>query len=153
MAQFQGDFATGKKVAAIEEVSNSVVSEVFDYVIPVAGALAAGDIIEIGRLPAYATICDAILISDKVDTGTTITLDVGIMSGTPGDTTAGRTCGNELFAASVNGQAGVVERMTKLAGFTIAETDADRAIGVKVVAAPVGLTAGNKIRVRVSYHQ
>lgn len=111
------------------------------------------DIIDLGVLPAYHTVGDAILIVDDLDTNGTplVALDVGIMSGTPGDTLSARTCGNELFAADTTARTGGTSRMSKSAGFTIIATEADRSIGVKIQAAAATAAAG-RIRLRLWMH-
>jgi hypothetical protein len=122
-----------------------------DYFVDVAAAdIVLNDVIDLGILPANHTVVDAILIADDLDTnGTpTVALDVGIMSGTPGDTTSVRTCGSEFFAAATTGQAGGVLRMTKKEGFLVKPTAADRSIGVKFQTAAATAAAG-RIRVRV----
>jgi hypothetical protein len=125
-----------------------------DYFIDLTAAqVVLNDVIDLGVLPGYHTISDAILIVDDLDSnGTpTIALDVGIMSGTPGDTVNARTIGNELFAADTTARAGGTARMTKSAGFTIKPTELDRSIGVKIQAAAATAAAG-RIRLRVWMH-
>lgn len=99
--------------------------------------LLANDLIDIGILPANHTIVDMAIDTDDLDSNGAplISLDVGILSGTPGDTVSARTMGNEFFAADTTARTGGVSRMTKSAGFRVAPTGADRSIGVKVVAA------------------
>lgn len=153
MAQYQGPFVTGKAIIPLDGVANTVVSELFTFV--TTAALVAGDIIEIGQLPCYCTVADAILIFDDLDTGTpAITVDVGLMSGEVGVMDVARTCGNELFAADVVGKAGGISRMTKVEGFRIAPVEPYRSIGIKVVAGPgTSAPAGAKIALRLFYHQ
>jgi hypothetical protein len=124
-----------------------------DYFFDITAAqINAGEIIDLGVLPAGHTVSDAILIADDLDTGAAaITLDVGIMSGTPGDDVSVRTCGAEIFSGSVGGQAGVVGRPTLASAFKILPTDADRSIGVKIVVDAATAAAG-RIRLRVFMH-
>lgn len=111
-----------------------------------------GDIIDIGILPAYHTVSDMILICDDIDTGSpAITLDVGLMSGTPGDTTNTRTCGAEFFSASTAGQAGTAARPTLTSAFKVLATELDRSIGVKVLL-QAATPATGRIRLRVFMH-
>jgi hypothetical protein len=115
-------------------------------VIPVTAAqLVLNDIIDALILPAFHFVTDMILVPDDLDTGgsPSLTLDVGIMSGTPGDVVTARTCGNEFFAASVAGTPSAAVRPTKAAGFTIAPVGYDRSIGIKFAAAPATGAAGN----------
>lgn len=112
----------------------------------------AAVIIDIGVLPAYHTVSDMILIADDLDTGSAaITLDVGIMSGTPGDTTSARTCGAEFFSGSVGAQAGVIARPTLASAFKVLATETDRSIGVKIVVDAATAAAG-RIRLRTFMH-
>jgi hypothetical protein len=120
------------------------------YVDLVAGDIVLNDIIDIGILPANHTVVDMVLIPDDLDTNgaPTLALDVGIMSGTPGDTLTARTCGNEFFAADTSVRTGVVATMSKKAGFLVQPSAADRSIGVKFQAAAATAAAG-RIRLRV----
>jgi len=125
-----------------------------DYFIDVTAAqVVLNDILEIGILPAYRTIADAVLIVDDLDTnGTpTIALDVGLMSGTVGDAVSARTCGNELFAADTTARTGGATRMSAKGGFLIKPTEEDRSIGVKFQAASASPAAG-RVRVRIWFH-
>lgn len=143
----QGTLGTVTADCAGEEIIND-----YFYDIP-AGQIVLNDIIDMGILPAYHTISDAILIADDLDTnGTpTIALDVGIMSGTPGDTVSARTCGNELFAADIGARTGAISRPTKPAGLLIKPAEFDRSIGVKIQAAAATAASG-RIRLRVFMH-
>lgn len=110
-----------------------------------------GDIIDLGVLPAYCTVSDAVLISDDLDSGTAALLDVGIMSSTPGDTSSSRTCGAEIFSASNLAQAGGTARPTLASAFRIQPTEADRSIGVKINTQS-GTPVAGRIRLRVWMH-
>lgn len=124
----------------------SVVPLVFEHTI-VAGEFAQGDIVEMGALPAGCVLAGpAVLVAEDCDGGTTLTLDVGIMSGDYLSNDSSRTCGAELFAASAVGQAGGVEVSAVAAGLLLAPSAADRSIGLKVSAAAATLVAGKKIR-------
>jgi hypothetical protein len=114
--------------------------------------LLAGNVIDLGILPAGHTINGAKLIADDLDTGTTLTLDVGLMSGTPGTADNTRTVGQELFIASTAAQTGgVVDAAVTKTALTIMAQPYDRSIGVKVVAAPTGATAG-RLRLLVTMY-
>jgi len=121
-----------------------------DYFVDlVAGDLDLNDTVDLGTLPGYHTITDAILIPDDLDSGGSpaLTLDIGLMSGTPGDSDAARTVGTELFAASTAGQGGTVTRLAAKAAFLIKPVAYDRSIGVKIAAAPATKAAG-RLRLR-----
>lgn len=120
------------------------------YVDLLASEIVLNDVIDIGILPANHTVVDMVLIPDDLDTNgaPTLALDVGIMSGTPGDTTSVRTCSNEFFAADTSARTGVVSAMSKKDGFIVKPSTADRSIGVKFQAAAATAAAG-RIRLRV----
>lgn len=120
------------------------------YVDLKAADLVANNVIDLGILPAGHTIHGAQLVPDDLDTGTTITLDVGIMSGVTGTPDASRTVGQELFVASTAAQTGsVATTAATKSAFTLMAKPYDRSIGVKIVAAPTGATAG-RLRLTVT---
>lgn len=145
-------FATNQLPTVTSRAAGDTIVQ--DYFIDLTAAqLVLNDIIDLGILPAYHVVSDALLIPDDLDTNGTplIALDVGIMSGVPGDTVTARTCGAEIFAASTAAQTGVVARPTLPSAFKILATEADRSIGVKIQAAPATGAAG-RIRLRVFMH-
>lgn len=112
----------------------------------VAAALELNDVIEMMELPPGHVPVDCILDVTDLDTGSpTLTLDVGTMAGTVGDTTlANRTLTANMIAASTAGQAGGVARMAVMGSTRLAPSDNRRSIGVKVSAAPAtGATSGS----------
>ena len=136
--------------AAGEVVHN--VYEVDWSVAPIKGVtLALNDIIDLGLLPANHVITDVIIDTDDMDSNGTplMSIDIGVLSGTPGDTVSARTMGNEFFAADTTVRTGGISRMTKSAGFRVAATAADRSLGLKVTAAAAtqASTTTGKIRV------
>jgi hypothetical protein len=131
MAIVQSSWGALKRQAPVSEESGTVKCERYTYTVPAGVTLVVGDIIELAILPAYHTVLDATLVTDDVGTAT---LDVGIMSSIPGDTDQARTCGNELFAGAADG---VSVRMSKVAGFRIAQIAGDRSIGLKVQTASI----------------
>lgn len=153
MTIHQTQEATGSIITPMP--SRVGVPVVFTVAFKVPAGLAAGDIIEMCDLPESTTVVDAKLICDDLDSNGAplIALDVGLMSGEPGSTDAGRTCGNELFAADQVGRAGGVSRMSKAAGFTIPKAPAKRSIGVKVATGAATLTPGGYIRLQLAIAQ
>lgn len=99
--------------------------------------LALNDIVDIGIIPANHTVSDVIIDTDDLDTNGTplMSVDVGVLSGTPGDTVSVRTMGNEFFAADTTVRTGGLARMTKSAGLRVAPVGYDRSIGIKITAA------------------
>jgi len=100
------------------------------------------DIIEIGSIPPNCRVIDAILDLGGA-LGTTAVLDVGVMTGTPQDTVAARTCGAEFFTGvSGTGAApGIVSRMSAVTGFRVNPAPAERGIGLKFTTRTVGTAA------------
>lgn len=151
MATILSDYALAGKGFATPDAAGDVVTNRFEFVLTSA-ALGAGDIIDLGILPANCSIVDALIDTDDLDTNGTplISLDVGIMSGAVGDSGV-RTCGNELFAVDTTARAGGVSRLTKNAALRIAKAEPDRSIGVKIVAAAATqAAAGAKFVLQVS---
>lgn len=144
MAIKQSVWAQGLRQAPVSGEAGGVVCEKYEFT--VSANLASTDIVELGVLPAYHTVVDAVLITG--DLGSGVTIDVGIMSGIKGDKDSSRTSGNELFAAAANN---TVVRMSKAAGFQIAPVDADRSIGLKVSGAVTG--SGQKVMLILSCKQ
>lgn len=126
-----------------------VVNEFFIDV--TAAQIDADNMFDVGILPAYHTVVGMKLIPDDLDTHSTpaLTLDVGILSGTPGDSTSARTIGAEFFSASTAGQGGTVADMTLATGFKVKPVEYDRSIGVKVVTDAATAAAG-RIRLLVA---
>lgn len=112
------------------------------------GAVADGDVIEIGLLQPFADIVDAILVPEGTYTSTTV--KVGLMTGTAGDGVSARTVGGEIFAASTALTATV--RNTLAAGFNIAPVDYARGIGMQFDAAVVA-GSGKKCTLILFYKQ
>ena len=152
MAIRASKFAQGILGTVTADCAGDTIVNDYFYDIP-AAQIVLNDIIDIGVLPAYHTISDAILIVDDLDSNGTpaIALDVGIMSGTPGDTLSARTCSNEIYAADTTARTGGTSRPSKTTAFTIIPTEADRSIGVKIQAAAATAATG-RIRLRVFMH-
>lgn len=125
-----------------------------DYYIDLTAAqLVTGNMFDLGILPAGHVISNAILISDDIDTNATpaVTLDVGILSGTPGDATSDRTMDDVIFAASTVGQSGTAASASAKSAFIIKPTNDHRSIGLKVKQQPATAAAG-RVRLRAFMH-
>lgn len=122
--------------------AHDVVAVRADYAL--SAALVVNDIIEMLELPPGMVVVDVILDTADLDTGTTITLSVGILAGTVGDTTvANRTNGAQFIASSTIGQTGGIARLSVTGGTRVAPSDDRRSIGVSVPVAPTtGATTG-----------
>ena len=104
-------------------------------------ALVLNDVIQMFKVPAGATIHEAILASDDTDTNGTPTIKYDV-----GDATTA----NRFISASIIGQTGGVARMDQSGGVGFKYT-ADTIIQVKVNTAPAtGASSGN-ITLTVSY--
>lgn len=136
-----------EKLPTISASGYEPIAIVGDFV-TVAG-LTADDVIEMAILPGGYVPLGAKLVCEDLDTGTTLALDVGVVSGTAGAADNTRTCGNEAVAASVVGQAGGVVVDNKAAFSLLAVSESDRGIGIKLAASAAGLIAGAKIRLTV----
>lgn len=110
--------------------------------IPVTAA--ANDIFEILSLPPGCRPVDIKIDSDDLDTDAspTVTIDVGIMSGTFGDNDATRTVAAEFFSGSTVAQAGGVASPTLKGAYRVASSSSERAIGAKINAAGTTKAAG-----------
>lgn len=125
----------------------------FTYDVGAEGALAAGDILELGIIPPYCRITHATLATEGTFTG--LTADVGVMTGETGadfmpDGTTARTSGNEFFAAV--DLTAALSSLSKKEPLLLASTEANRSVGVKVSAA-VPAAAGKRIHLWLFYHQ
>lgn len=153
MPLFHSAYVRGALRVPAPQSAGEVVATRFEYTLPTAQNV-DGNIIELGILPAHARLVDAILDIDDLDSGTALVLDVGIMSGKPGEALdeAGnaRTNGDELFDGITTGQAGGVVRPTLAKAFRIAPVAYDRSIGVTVVT-DSGTAVAGKIGLTVLY--
>jgi len=150
MAMFQSAFATGKKNTPSSSTAGEEGIAVYEHT--TTATMGSGDILEMGCIPAGATITDVVLVSDDLDSGTsTLRCDVGVMSSFYGDSTAGRTCGAEFFSADAITSTGGVARMTLPTGFRVAaDRTKDRGIGIKIATA-ANVWANGKINLIVRY--
>ena len=153
MTLFQTQEARGVNTTPGPLTSGVVVVISSEFVLP--RGLAAGDVVEMLRLPAYCTVVDATMVADQVDPaiGEQIQLEVGLMTGEPGSPDPSRSCGKEFFTPSFLGLAGGVTRMYLPSGFRIGKVDALRAIGMRFVALPAADLAGVRVKLLVSITQ
>lgn len=149
MATRVSQFSNRNLPVIVADCAGDIVANPFFFDIT-AAQIVLNDVIDIGVLPAGHTVTAMRLIPDDLDTnGTpTLKLDVGIMSGTPGDPSASRTCGAEFFSQDVSAQTGAVSVMSLPSGFKVKPTSDDRSIGVKIQTAAATPAAG-RIRLLV----
>lgn len=152
MAIVKSKWAKGERTWIRPQTHGAVHTTTFSYDVGVEGALAAGDILELGVIPPYARITEATIITEGTFTG--ITADVGVMSGDLGAATnadgSARTVGNEFYAAADLTVA--VANLSKSAALLLTPVEYERSIGVKVSGA-VAAAAGKRIHLKLFYHQ
>lgn len=149
MALFKSkQIAAGRPAPSALNGSSAVV--VVGEFLTVAG-LTAADVIEMVAFPAGTVPVDVTVVTEDLDTGTpAITFDVGLLSGSFGDTGA-RTCGAEFLSDSNIGQAGGMARANVAAGLLLGHSTSDRSLGIKIEAAAGTLATGKKIRMIATF--
>lgn len=152
MALISTQYASGIAPVFRPQTAGSTHTQLF--IVPIqAGGFEEGDILELAQLPPYARIVDAQLI---VGGGAGVegqTVDVGIMTGEPGEPTlddgTARTMGNELFqGTALDG----IQRLIKTDALLIRKSEKARSIGVKFNA-DVPFVAGKQIGLQLSFAQ
>ncbi len=145
MALTHSKYVQGVKRIPAPCTGGEVVAIRYEIPLTVAIVEAVDDIVEVGVLPHYCRVVDAILDTEDLDDGVTGAIDVGLMSGSVGealnddDTT--RTIGAEIFAAE-SIQAAAVIRASLPGAFQIAPVGYDRSIGLKIETASTTGNAG-----------
>jgi hypothetical protein len=153
MALIQSEWASGIKMLCVSGEAGNVVANRFVIEIADLPTLTAGDIIEIGGLPAHHEIVDWVLDNDSLDSGATADVDVGIMTGGYGEVDETRQCGDELFDGSTLLQSANVTRGSQAAGFRVAQVGYDRGIGMLINTAPGTQTTTGQIILTVTAAQ
>ncbi len=149
MALKQSNWALGLHTAVRPQTAGAVHVQKFVFEVSGStGALAIGDIVEIGEIPPYAIVCDAQIFCEGVMTG--VTADVGLMSGEYGDNDPARTSGNQLFAAA---DLTTFTRMSKPDLALLPHSELSRGIGVKIAGAAAAAAAGKRIHLALFYRQ
>lgn len=142
MAILQSDYGKGIKTMPYPRTAGVVTVARGQLTIPT--SIAVNDIVELLGLPPGCDVVDAIFDTDDLDTGGSpaILWDIGLMSGTFGDSASARTCGDQLFAAITTSQAGGVARSTDKRAFRIGPASTARGIGAKLKTAAATPAAG-----------
>jgi hypothetical protein len=148
MALYTSKTASGKTpVPSLQ--SALIMALLFEFT--TTGALAAGDIIDLGPIEAGVKPMDVILVSDDLDTNgaPTITMSVGILNAAKTDLAAGA---NDTFIAASNvGQTGGLARATNASVYLCGAAAVERRLGIKIVAgAATQAAVGKKIAVQLS---
>jgi hypothetical protein len=136
----QSDNVKGVVATPYPASAGEMVSVRASITVPATAAL--NDIFELVQKPVGTRLVDCIIDCDDLDAGTTITLDVGFMSGTPGDKDITRTVGTEILSASNVGQAGGSVRPTAKTAFRDTASDTPVSIGMLIHAAATTPQAG-----------
>lgn len=150
MALFKSkQIAAGRPAPSALNGSAAVV--VVGEFLTVAG-LTAADVIEMVAFPAGTVPVNVTVVTEDLDTGATpaITFDVGLLSGSFGDTGT-RTCGAEFLSDSNIGQAGGMAQANVAAGLLLGHSTSDRSLGIKIEAAAATLATGMKIRMIATF--
>lgn len=141
------EFSAKKHVA--QPTSADLVGFAEVYTLTAADPLANNNIIEMKVLPPNTMAHSLHAIIEGIDSAAALSLDWGIITGTPGDTTpANRTIDQTFAAASTAGRSSAVTKVDLLATANATfhgEADTARAIGCKVVAAPGTPVVGKRI--------
>lgn len=153
MGTLKSDFANGKRTFPMPSGSASV--EVRAE-ITLAAALALNDVLYFGDLPDGCVVTDWALDSDDVDTGATLTVDLGLLNAAGSAVSSAAADGGKWLTNSTAPRAASVTRMS--AG-TVAEqtalarmspTSTPRKVGAVVTAAGAGGVT-NKVGLTVRY--
>src|SRR5262245_66582066 len=97
MATILGPVQKNQPVAYPSSAGDMVVNK-FDMLIPAANSTT--DVYEIGSIPPNCRVIDATLDIPVSLGAAGCVANVGVMTGTPGDTVAARTCGSEFFSGA-----------------------------------------------------
>ena len=114
--------------------------------VDLSAGLLATDVMELAPVIPYGVIT-GFDIADSGNLGAT-NITIGLMSGTPGDTTAVRTVADELIAAAPAGTA-IASTLAKVAAIPRNNGDA-KSLGLKV-SANITAGAGKHLTIRYSY--
>lgn len=152
MAIVKSRWAKGTRQTARPQTANNTHVQHFTFELDKEGALAAGDILELGILPPYCRITHATLATEGTFTG--ITADIGLMTGEVGadfmpDGSTARTSSDQLFTAA---DLTAFAALSKKDALLIQPVDYERSIGVKASGA-VAAAAGKRIHLWLFYHQ
>lgn len=145
MPIFKSLFVTGHKPVPVVDCSDVVA---YRAEVSLPATLAAGDVIQIGSLPADHLLADFIVDSDDLDGGAALSLDFGVFNpaGTAISTDL-KDGGGSLLTTTV-GQGGGIARPTSKAFTRIEPETTNRSIGLIVGTAAATPVAG-KIGVTV----
>ena len=119
--------------------ANDVVSVRATLALPAAASAATGDIAAMLQLPAGCEPVDAMIVSDAVDTGAGVVMELCTID----NTLAAVVASTDLIASTTVGQAGGVARASTAAGLNQAASLSDQWIGIKFTTGVTTAQAGN----------
>jgi hypothetical protein len=121
--------------------------------VSIPSTLAASDVASLLLLPADHVPVDLILFPDDLDTGTSLTISVGVLNAGETDLSTTTADGGAVWlASSTGGQTGVLARPTTNVIAKVAPNKtADRKVGVKVIL--VGSATAGSIRLQLLYRR
>lgn len=128
MPLIQSEHAKGRLQAPYAAEAGNVVA--VRYTID-ASLVAAGDVVELGILPAYCRVVDATLVAPDL---AAVTANVGLIDAAPGEVTEESTVGTEMF----DGAAAGVTRLEAAEAFLLEAGETDAAIGLTLSGAGAG---------------
>jgi hypothetical protein len=123
MALFKATQVVNKQQVMVADRASDLIPIFGDFAIP--AGFATNDVVEMVPLPAGYVPVDVIV--DNAALGTTMTCDVGLLSG-DFDSTGARTCGAQFMTAQA-GQTAGIKRMAVAGGGRVAPTTNTRGIG------------------------
>lgn len=123
MALFKATQVVNKQQVMTADRASDAIVIFGDFAIP--SGFATNDVVEMVPLPAGYVPVD--IIMDNAALGTTMTCDVGLLSGNYDDT-GSRTCGAQFLAAQA-GQTAGIKRMAVAGGGRVAPATNTRGIG------------------------
>lgn len=147
MATVLSAWAKGQRTPARPQSAGAVHAAKFEFDFSTVAYTASGNVLELGILPAFADIVDAVLIPEGNFGG--VTVSVGLLAGEVGDTSV-RVQGTEIFAAATALTAAV--RLSQVGAFKLASTGVDRGIGV-TFSGDVAAAANKKLTLLLQYRQ
>jgi hypothetical protein len=114
-------------------------------VFPLVTALVAGDVIDMAILPADQLPTGFVADFDALDSNGTPTmiLNLGLITGIPGDTQSVRSVGQQFLANDVVARAGGISRLSRVQGARITGAPVDRSIGFYVGTAAATAVTGS----------
>ena len=125
------------------------------YTLVAANPLAVNDIVEMKLLPPNTMVHSLHALIEGIDSGAALSLDWGLITGTPGSTVlADRTIDQTFAAASTAGRSSAVTKvdlMLTAGSIFHGDSEVARSIGAKVVAPPGTPVVGKRIALIGTY--